>query len=102
MSAACAAKAAARAMMKATAPCFMALAVEDDDVAGDAACLERGEAFVDLRQPDARRHHLGQVQPALQVELDQPRHVGAEAVRSHHAALDAAVAQEVTAVQLGL
>jgi hypothetical protein len=42
------------------------------------------------------------VQPALQVELDQPRHVGAEAVRSHHAALDAALAQEVDAVQLDL
>src|SRR5678815_3230516 len=102
MSAACAARAAAQAMTKATAPCFIALAVEDDDVAGDAAGLEGREAFVDLRQPDPRRHHLGEVKPALQVELDQLRHVGAEPVRSHHAALDAALAQEVDAVQLDL
>src|SRR5690349_3103630 len=105
MSAARATVAVANATRKAKARaalCCTALGVEDDDVAGDAAGLERGEALVDLREADPRRHHLGQMQPALQVELDQPRHVGAEAVRSHHAALDAALAQEVDAVQLDL
>src|SRR4051794_32830783 len=98
MSAACAATDSAAPTIRINERGFIASVVEDDHVARDPARLERGEAFVDLLELDPRRHHLLQVQAALQVELDQARHVGAEAVRSHHAALDAALAQEVDAV----
>ncbi|MDQ0036052.1 tripartite-type tricarboxylate transporter receptor subunit TctC [Variovorax boronicumulans] len=44
--------------------------VEHDHAAGHLAALHGSEALVDVFQPDATRHHIVEVQPALHVELD--------------------------------
>src|ERR1700676_3842225 len=75
---------------------------EVDELADRRAGFERREALVDLAERDAARYQMVELEPALAVEGEQPRHVHAKAVAAHRGALDLAVAQEVEAVQLDL
>src|SRR5262245_46080923 len=74
--------------------------VKVDDAAHHLAGLHVGEALVDLSQLNAVRDPVVEMQLALQVEVDQPRHVDAKAIGAHRRALNLAFAQEVETVQL--
>ena len=74
--------------------------VELDDAANNLAGFHVGKALVDLRKLDAVRNPIIEMQLALLIELNQPRHVHAESVGAHRGALDFALAQEVEAVSL--
>ena len=59
------------------------LVIEHDDVARHFPGLERQQGVGDIAEPDPARDHVVQVKPSLQIEVHEPRHVHAEAVRSH-------------------
>src|SRR5262249_27044753 len=73
--------------------------VEHEDGADDFAGFHGAEGFVDVIQAAAARDHLIETQAALHVEIDVARHVDAEAVGAHHAALEFA-AEEHAPIQL--
>src|SRR5262245_32199083 len=76
--------------------------IEHDHAAQRLAGLHVGKALVDLRQLQLGRDPVLKMQLAAHVEFDETRHVDAEMVRAHRRALDAALTQEVEAVQLDL
>src|SRR6185295_13716974 len=53
----------------------MPRSVEHDDTARDLAGPECRKCVVDVFQLDAPRDHVVEVQLALQIEIDEPRHV---------------------------
>src|SRR4051812_13721372 len=57
----------------------------------DLACLHCPERLVDVAEPAASADHLIQLQPALTVELQVVRDVGAELVGAHAGGLHAAL-----------
>src|SRR5271169_6111027 len=57
--------------------------VEGQHGAGDFTGLHRAEGFVDVAEPAAPGHHRIEVEPALAVEIEIKRDVGAEPVRAH-------------------
>src|SRR5712692_11611099 len=63
--------------------------LEHQDGAGDFTRLHRAERLVDIFQLAAARDHAVEIEPALLVELDDARHIDAEAIGSHEASLDA-------------
>src|SRR5579864_6012463 len=80
----------------------VASGVKHDDGAGYFALLQFLEGAVDLRQLDATRDHLVQLELAGHVEVDQARHIEWKAVRSHGRALDAPLAEEGKTVEFDL
>src|SRR5580765_1374122 len=65
--------------------------VEHQDRARDLARLHRAEGVVDVVEAPAAGDHLVEQQPALAIEVEIPRNVGAEAVASHAGGLHAAL-----------
>ena len=59
------------------------LVVENDNVARYFSGFECHQRVGDVPQLDAPRHHVVQMQLALQVKVHKARHVHAEAVRPH-------------------
>src|SRR5437016_11107599 len=62
---------------------------EDDDAAGDLAAPERLEPFVDLVELVGPADQLVDLEPAVEVEIDQPREIDVRPHRAVHGALDA-------------
>src|SRR5579863_10461899 len=64
--------------------------------------LHRAKRLVHVLEFSAPRDHTVEVEPSLLVELDDARHVDAEAVRSHEASLDALLEQQRETVDFDL
>src|SRR5690348_16398646 len=73
-----------------------------DQIADNRAGAQRGEAFVDLLELELPGDEVIEFELALQVELDETRHVDAEAIGAHEGALDLTLPEEVWAMQLDL
>src|SRR5271156_3900211 len=74
--------------------------VEHQHRARDFSRLHSAECFVDVLEFAAARDHVVEVEPSLLIELDDARHVDAEAVRAHEASLDALLVQQREAVHV--
>src|SRR5436309_6953831 len=59
------------------------------------AGLHRAERLVHVFETAFLRDHLVELQPALQIKVEIARHVHAEAVRAHHAALQLLLRQKL-------
>src|SRR6267142_2404151 len=57
--------------------------IEHEHGPRDLAGLHRAERFVDVVEPSAARDHLVEQEPALAIELQVARNVGAESVAAH-------------------
>ena len=73
-----------------------------DQIADSGAGAERREALVDLLELELPGDEVIEFELALQIELDEPWHVDAEAVGAHEGALDFTLPEEVWAMQLDL
>src|SRR5690606_17261991 len=56
---------------------------EIDDRTDALAALHRGKSFIDFDQRQTRCQHVIEVQPALEIEARETRHVSPELVRTH-------------------
>src|SRR6266571_1115019 len=92
-------RAAGRSRMKDAGAARRAL-VEYDELTGDFARLQVGEALVDLFERHRPAHELVELELSREVPLDVLRHVDAEPVRAHVGALDALLHEELETVHL--
>ena len=65
------------------------------------AFIARNASFTSSSLP-RRDDHVVEVEPPLQVEIDVPRHVDAEAIRAHQRALDSPLGEQLGAVDFDL
>src|SRR5271163_983019 len=76
--------------------------LEIDNRARHLARLHRAERFVHVFELVMLADHVVEVKPPLQIEIDVLRHVDAEAIGTHVAALQLALGEEHVAIELDL